>query len=262
MSNPFDSPGDDFNSNFSKMGENAELLKNNYEALLVMTTKINTKEDSTKFRQTLKTKVQFNFGLIKETQEIIKKLEKLAKGQGREQIKLVEKCKEDFEKFIQSFHQRNNIISQKLETPVGSYSSKESDMHYSNTKNPFDDDDASETLLKQQQQFARFEIDNQDDLINERDREIKVITSQMRDVNDIFKSLAQLVEEQSEMVDHIQVNISNANSNVAIAVSEIGQAEKIQEGSNNKLCILLIVIVIILVVVVGGLTTYFMVKKS
>lgn len=46
-------------------------------------------------------------------------------------------------------------------------------------------------------------LDAQDEVIQDRDREIKHIQGQMRDVNDIFKSLAQLVEEQSEIVGTI-----------------------------------------------------------
>jgi hypothetical protein len=271
MSNPFDSHGDEFSSAFSSsVNESAELLKDNYESLLEMSNKINSPKDDAKFRQNIKTKIQFNIGLIKDTQKSIEKLYSLAKGQ-KDKTKMVDKYKEDFERFVQSFHQLNNSVTQKLEsTSVASSSSHSSgkDGYYSNPKsgNPFDDDlESSENLLqrdKQMQQMSRFDIDAQDDLIQDRDREIKHIQGQMRDVNDIFKSLAQLVEEQSEIVDHIQVNISNANANVSAAVIDITDADKLQSGSNNKLCILAIIIIVILIVVVGGLVAYFTLRSS
>lgn len=40
----------------------------------------------------------------------------------------------------------------------------------------------------------------QDDIIQRRDQDIHVIKNQMRDVNDIFKGLATIIEGQSEVV--------------------------------------------------------------
>jgi len=267
MSNPFDS--DEFATVFSNsVNESAELLKDNYESLLEMGNKINSPKDDAKFRQNIKTKIQFNVGLIKDTQKSIDKLYSLAKGQ-KDKTKMVDKYKEDFERFVQSFHQLNNSITQKMDSSSVSSVTRSSgkDGYYSNQSgNPFDDDmESSENLLqrdKQMQQMSRFDIDNQDALIQDRDREMKHIQGQMRDVNDIFKSLAQLVEEQGEIVDHIQVNISNANSNVSAAVLDITAADKLQTGSNNKLCILAIIIIVILIVVVGGLVAYFTLRNS
>lgn len=46
-------------------------------------------------------------GLIKDTQKSIEKLYTLAKGQ-KDKTKMVDKYKEDFERFVQSFHRLNN----------------------------------------------------------------------------------------------------------------------------------------------------------
>jgi hypothetical protein len=61
-------------------------------------------------------------------------------------------------------------------------------------------------------------------------------------------------------LDHIQVNISSANTNVQVATFEIKEADKIQSGTNNKLCILAIVCTLIILAVVGGLSAYFVLK--
>lgn len=54
MTNPFDSHGDEFSHVFSSsVNESAELLKDNYEALLEMSNKINTPKDDAKFRQNM-----------------------------------------------------------------------------------------------------------------------------------------------------------------------------------------------------------------
>lgn len=46
-------------------------------------------------------------GLIKDTQKSIDKLYSLAKGQ-KDKTRMVDKYKEDFDRFVQSFHQLNS----------------------------------------------------------------------------------------------------------------------------------------------------------
>jgi flagellar basal body-associated protein FliL len=50
--------------------------------------------------------------------------------------------------------------------------------------------------------------------------------------------------------------------NVQSAVVEIQEADKLQSGSNNKLCILAIIITIVVLVIVGGLTAYFVLNSK
>lgn len=93
----------------------------------------------------------------------------------------------------------------------------------------------------------------QDSLISERDAQIRTIQGQMVEVNDIFKDLARLVEDQGEMVgasreeakstvsglilaDNIQTNVTTAATHVDTAVSELKTASEYQESSRKKLC--------------------------
>lgn len=65
-----------------------------------------------------------------------------------------------------------------------------------------DEDDDNSRLLGHQQQYARLEADReyQDSIIRQRDIEIRGIQGQMIEVNEIFKDLARLVDDQSVMV--------------------------------------------------------------
>lgn len=57
-------------------------------------------------------------------------------------------------------------------------------------------------------------------------------------------------------LDDIRSNISSANANVVVAVHEVQEAEKLQEGVRNKLlwlagcCIIMIIAAVVIVVVV------------
>ena len=62
----------------------------------------------------------------------------------------------------------------------------------------------------------------------------------MIEVNDIFKDLARLVEEQGEMVDNIQTNISTAATHVETGVDEIKKANEYQQSSRKKLIFIVV----------------------
>jgi len=94
------------------------------------------------------------------------------------------------------------------------------------------------------------ELDFQDNIIKERDTQIKTIQGQMVQVNEIFRDLAKLVEDQGEMIDNIQTNIVSASQNVESGLKEVKEADKSQQSSRKKLCILAIIVTVIVAVVV------------
>ena len=102
-----------------------------------------------------------------------------------------------------------------------------------------------------QEQYLAVENDREwmDNMIEERDQEIKTIQSQMSEVNDIFKDLHQLVTIHEDMIDNIETNISVAKSNTCRAVVEVKKASDYQQKSRSKLCLFLIIVTLILAVV-------------
>jgi syntaxin 7 len=66
-------------------------------------------------------------------------------------------------------------------------------------------------------------------LIEERDREIRMLLQQQKDINVIFKDLATLVDDQGEMIDDIRSNITSSNQNVKQANKDLGEAEESQK---------------------------------
>jgi t-SNARE complex subunit (syntaxin) len=102
-----------------------------------------------------------------------------------------------------------------------------------------------------QEQYLAVENDREwmDNMIEERDQEIKTIQSQMSEVNDIFKDLHQLVTIHEDMIDNIETNISVAKSNTGRAVVEVKKASDYQQKSRSKLCLFLIIVTLILAVV-------------
>lgn len=66
-------------------------------------------------------------------------------------------------------------------------------------------------------------------LIEERDMEIRQLLKQQQEINLIFKDMATLVEDQSEMVDNIRSNITSSTKDVNKATKFLNEAEKEQK---------------------------------
>lgn len=74
-----------------------------------------------------------------------------------------------------------------------------------------------------QVQLSESEI--QYDIILERDNDIMLLHNEMRDVNELFQTVATLIDSQSPMIDNIQNNIRNANDNCKTGADNLGKAE-------------------------------------
>ena len=81
-----------------------------------------------------------------------------------------------------------------------------------------------------------YDVDNI--IINERNKEIQEIHTQMKDVNEIFNKLNILVLTQNESIDHIANNITIADKHVKDGTKDLEKAEKSASKNNTLLAIL------------------------
>ncbi|KAG0668185.1 hypothetical protein C6P45_004932 [Maudiozyma exigua] len=81
----------------------------------------------------------------------------------------------------------------------------------------------------------------QQNLINQRDEEISNIQQGISDINDIFKDLGAVVQQQGIMVDNIEANIYSASNNTNMASRELDKARRYQSRS-SKYCLYLLII--------------------
>jgi len=256
---------DEFESVHNVVFQNLVQLKTNFDNVSQMAKDIGTFKDNSSSREQLKSLMNRTTIIIKESQQYLSKLTNLiGVGDARkrnERKLLVEKWTSDFSKFTETYAHLAAVAKEKLEdVPLTSKSYSSGN----NNNNPFDEDNArynqqeSAQYHMKQQQLSRLQADRefQDALIHDRDQEIRAIQGQMSEINEIFKNVATLVDEQGELVDDIRSNISSANSNVVVAVHEVQEAEKLQEGVRNKLlwlagcCIIMVIAVVVIVVVV------------
>jgi len=229
----------------NKLFEHITDIYNNYDFLSQSIPKIGSVGDSKRLRDGITHALTLANQKLIESQPLVEQLEKFKKSKNKEikdtAYKLLQKYN-FFEEGLKKMNVLSRSLMEEKDIPKGG--------------NPFDETtplvsqeehDYNEQLLKKQQQFLQLENerDFQDSIIHQRDEEIKVIQQQMRDVNVIYKDIANLVQYQGEMFDNIMLNISEAGKNVNVAVEKVDQAKKYSNKSRRKLCFLAICITIV-----------------
>jgi hypothetical protein len=80
-------------------------------------------------------------------------------------------------------------------------------------------------------------------LIVERDAQVRDIENTVIEVNDIFGELARATADQSQIADHIAVNIDHTAENTKQAVGELQSAAAYQRSARSRYCCLLLIVV-------------------
>jgi len=83
---------------------------------------------------------------------------------------------------------------------------------------------------------TRFQIQIQEDKLNEeimreREEEIRNINKGMHQVNEIYKDLAHIVASQQEQIDEVEAHMENANQNAESGLQQVEKANAASESS-------------------------------
>ena len=98
---------------------------------------------------------------------------------------------------------------------------------------------------KQHEKDIEAELEYNTAIIDERDRGISDIQSQISEVHNIFQDLASLTSAQGAQIDDLENNISSTHASTRAAQSELTQADKQHRSSRRRnLCLLLAAVVL------------------
>ncbi|KAH8265911.1 hypothetical protein KR038_010457 [Drosophila bunnanda] len=89
-----------------------------------------------------------------------------------------------------------------------------------------------------QQQLLLFEEENSR-LAQHREEEVTKIVKSIYDLNDIFKDLGHMVQEQGTVLDRIDYNVEQTQTRVSEGLRQLHKAEMYQR-KNRKMCIILV----------------------
>ncbi|RMZ88355.1 hypothetical protein DV736_g4426, partial [Chaetothyriales sp. CBS 134916] len=105
-------------------------------------------------------------------------------------------------------------------------------------------------LLDEPQLAHQAEVDFQENLIIEREGEIRQIEQSVGELNELFRDVATIVREQGDQLDIIDVQVENTLADTRGADTELRSASRYQKAARSKACCLLLIVAIILIIVI------------
>ena len=88
------------------------------------------------------------------------------------------------------------------------------------------------------------QVDFEASLVDEREENITDISSSIMQVNEAFRDLAQIVEDQGHDIAQIDVNVTSAEAHTEEGVGHLEKAEKFQKGYRRWILIMMLIIVL------------------
>jgi len=101
----------------------------------------------------------------------------------------------------------------------------------------------------QLQLASQSEVDYQEQLIAEREEEIREIEQGISEINEIFVDLGTMVNEQQGAIDSVWNNVQNVRDDTQAGSRELTSASRYQKNARNRACCLLLILAVVLAVV-------------
>lgn len=111
----------------------------------------------------------------------------------------------------------------------------------------YDPDQESDSFLEETQAMEEQSRRMQQD-IAERAEKIRAIKKDFVTVNNMFIDFAEAVDEQDQMLGHIETTANSARSNLKAGQGELVSANKSQSGLRSKYCIAAVVVTILVAI--------------
>ncbi|KAI8344456.1 t-SNARE [Chlamydoabsidia padenii] len=108
-----------------------------------------------------------------------------------------------------------------------------------------DDDNVDDTQRRIQLQTLDNEIEYNEGLITEREEEIQGIEQGITELNEIFRDLGTLVNEQDSGIQSIYGNVINVAQNTRQAADELTIANRHQKNARKNMCCFLMIISVV-----------------
>lgn len=106
-----------------------------------------------------------------------------------------------------------------------------------------------------QRQLLQFEIDNTKTM-EVREKEVTNIVKSIVDLNQIFKDLSHMVEEQGTILDRIDYNVESTQTKVYEGYKQLQRAERYQRANRKMYCIFILSMVTLFMIILLIITKF------
>ncbi|XP_060171503.1 syntaxin-22-like isoform X2 [Lycium barbarum] len=217
---------------------------------------LGTPKDTLQFRHKLHSTRQQIGELIKETSAKLKQaIESDKHSQSSATKKIADaKLARDFQSVLKKFQKAQQLAAQReaahtpfISQPINLSGSPE--LQTSSSTGP----ESSSILLESKRQDVvqlDHEIVLNEAIIEEREQGIMEIQHHIGELNEMFKDLALLVNEQGIMLDDISSNVESSHDATAQAAQQLTKASKIHRSTSSMSCLLLVIFGVILLIII------------
>ncbi|KAG0086209.1 hypothetical protein BGZ93_007140 [Podila epicladia] len=236
-------------ANVQQISQQVFRISSNVSSIHRLVGYLGTIKDTEDVRAKLHDVTEQTRALVKETSQDIKDLAKYdATGKKLEQQKL----SKDFQKVLVEFQKVQRVSAEKQREFVDR-------ARLTNVRNDYEDEDISESgdqplINNSQRRMQLMVVDNEleynESMIVQREEEIREIEHGITELNEIFRDLGTMVNEQGSMLDSIESNVTSISMTTHSAAEELTTAAIHQKNARKKQCCLLIIIAVVTAIVV------------
>ncbi|KAI7827215.1 t-SNARE [Kickxella alabastrina] len=230
---------------------------------------LGSKQDSSRLRQDIHSKMEATRDLVKTTSSELKSLSEYQNSnpsRRRDRRLEQQKLTGDFQKVLEQFQSIQRVSAEitrefvdRAKHAVQAQNEYGDDYDEYTESNPLLGNHNNSNRQQQQQQLLQHRqvelsvLDNDIEfntaIINEREAEITEIEQGIVELNEIFRDLGTIVTEQQSLLDNIETNVYNVHSDVQIASEELHSASEYQRRSNKTKCCIMLFVVVFFVVI-------------
>jgi len=249
----------DFQGLAQNIGTNIQKILQNVSSMQRMIAQIGTPQDNQQLQNQLHQIQHYTGKLAKDTSTHLHDLSNgvsaLSPSEQRQWRLQRERLHNDFTKALNSFQAAQRTAAQKEKEVLkkAKAAAGVGGLPGPGQKNLIDIEEGQqsnqEDVQRKQQMLMQEEYDIEQ--LQERQRAINQLESDILDVNTIFKDLATLVHDQGEMIDSIEANVESTHVRVQEGTEQLRQAETYSNLARKKKFILGSIVLIILIIVIS-----------
>jgi len=229
-----------------KLSDDLFALTRNVARLSSELGKLGTKHETARVRERVKSTVEETSDKFKEIGEGVKKITTWP-DVGPSQRFTQSKLQREFRASLQEFQQlQKSALEKEKSSAQAARAALEAQSPSEERGGDFGQQQEQEQLRLANQE----EVDFQENLIVERESEIRNIEQSVGELNELFRDVAHMVHEQGAQLDIIEENVEVTHDSSRGAHVNLKQASNYQKSARSKACILLLILAIVLVIII------------
>jgi len=222
-------------------------IDNNVRGILKLVDQLGTQRDSPPLRKSLHDLTDSTREMVKRGSADLKKLATLQFNLPRQKNAL-QKTSHDLQLSLVSFQRAQQVSAERQRTVVEGVKIAVEGEH--GERRPEHDGTVEQRQAQIfQTQLSPAELAHQENLIQEREAEIREIETGIHELHEIFRDLGTIVQGQGEMLDNIENNVSSIAVDTSAAAEELTTAREYQRKAGRRAACLGVVLIIVVVIV-------------